>query len=144
MSGAEARELRWAVEPVMAERAARLATQAQAEELFLWAGERWRGRMSGNPDEFVKMDLRFHEALARASRSSLAAATHRMASAACGHDMRRRAGGLARHPDLDRLHDELVNAILEHRSAPARRIARRIAEIEAGLGDGLAPPTSAA
>lgn len=136
MNATEARDLRWAVEPILAERAAQRASDEQRQDLFLWVHERRWGRESGNPDLFIRRDLEFHDALARASRSTLGAATHRMARWYCAEEMRLRARTLARHPDLDRLHSDLADAVLDARPDRAAELARKITEIEGGQRSG--------
>ncbi len=136
LTAADARELRSALEPVLAERAARRATDRQLVELRHRLWERRLGRRSGSPDRFIATDLDFHTALAQAGRNALGVATHRLGDVFSRRWMRVIAGDLAANPDLEQLHFELVDAIDAHAPSRARRAARRIAEIESGHRSG--------
>ena len=132
ISQAEAADLRWAVEPAMAETAASRATGRQLQELRFRLGERWLGRVSGDPDRFLKADLQFHDAVAQAARNALGVASLRMAAGIAKDGLRVLASDLVGHPELDGLHHALVGAVAAHSPRRAARLARRIAEIESG------------
>jgi GntR family transcriptional regulator, transcriptional repressor for pyruvate dehydrogenase complex len=136
LSPADARDLRSALEPILAERAAKRATERQIVELRHRLWERRLGRRSGSPDKFIATDLDFHTALAQAGRNTLGVATHRLADLFSRRWMRVIAGDLAADPDLEQLHSELVDAIDARAPSRARRAARRIAEIEGGRRSG--------
>ncbi len=132
ISQAEASDLRWAVEPAMAETAASRASSRQLQELRFRLGERWLGRVSGDPDRFLMTDRQFHDAVAQAAGNALGVASLRLAAGIAEDDLRVHARDLAGHPELDRLHGALVDAVAAHSPRRAGRLARRIAEIESG------------
>jgi GntR family transcriptional regulator, transcriptional repressor for pyruvate dehydrogenase complex len=136
VSPAEAADLRWAVEPAVAETAANRASGRQLQELRFRLGERWLGRVSGDPDRFLTTDLRFHDAVAQAARNALGVASLRLAAGIAKDDLRVHASDLVQHPELDGLHSALVDAVAAHSPRRAGRLARQIAEIESGGGAG--------
>ena len=130
MSRSDAADLRWALESALAEKAAIRASDRQLQELRFRLGERWLGRMEGDPDRFVRTDMQFHDAVAQAAGSALGVATLRLAADAAREGLRVRAHDLASHPDLQRLHTALVDAVADRSPRRAGRLARRIAVIE--------------
>lgn len=136
ISQAEAADVRWAVEPAMAERAASRASGRQLQELRFRLGERWLGRVSGDPDRFLRADLQFHDAVAQAARNTLGVASLRLAAGIAKDDLRVLASDLVGHPELDGLHRALVDAVAAHSPRRAGRLARRIAAIESGGREG--------
>lgn len=130
LSRRAASDLRWALEPFFAEAAAKRATPRQLLEVRHLLGERWLSRASGDPDRFVTGDLRFHDAVAEAANNSLGVATRRLATSIVRDYLRVHVRELVGHPDLDRLHAELADAVGARQPRRAWRLARRIADIE--------------
>lgn len=139
----ELEELRAVVEPALAAAAARPGTahkarrQRDMDDLRLAVSERWRATATNDALRYTEADLEVHAAVARLSGNQLGAAACRMAGVALMPDLVARARVLAGDERLERLHDDLVEAIENQRPLKARRAATLIAALESG---GRSPP----
>ncbi|MGH2455747.1 MAG: FadR/GntR family transcriptional regulator [Candidatus Limnocylindria bacterium] len=126
----EVNELRRALDPVLAETAARRARPRHMADLRLAYRERWRARRSGNAEAFTDADQELHSAITRLAGNGLAAGAQRMASRLLRKEAVAQARRFAEDDRLDALHDALVDAIEGGRPTRARRAAAAIAAIE--------------
>lgn len=71
-------ELRTAVEPQAARLAAERATPDQVSELLALAGQMWAAGSNGDSEEFLRVDMQFHQLLLTASGNDMFAQLHRL------------------------------------------------------------------
>lgn len=127
----EVAELRIAVDPAIARAAAARASDRAMEELHYALGERAFARVGSDPRAFVRADIAFHLAIAKASGNGLGIGMHRLGAKVLQPELAVRAREHARNRELDELHRALFDAIDAGRALQAERAARRIAAIEA-------------
>ena len=130
-------ELRAALEPIIAEAAARRASQAGRLDLRLLLSERDLQRRSGDSRSFAMADVAFHRAVFRMGGNRLAAAGADLAGGAVVTRLETAAATIASDDRLHALHARLTDAIEGRRVGLARRAAQAIAAWE---GEGLWRP----
>lgn len=124
---------------IAAETAARAATRRHTErrqlDLHMMLQERYRSVLAGEPSAFIQADLDLHAFVAGMAGSPLHAAVERMAGVGLRTDMIGRARRMALDPELDELHQTLVDAIDAKDADAARVAARAIAVAEGAAPD---------
>ena len=130
-SRAEMEELRLAVDPAVARAAVRHSDGGDIDDLLFALGGLEVARTSADPVAYVRADVAFHLAVARASRNGLGIGFHRMGTRLLQPNLAARAAEHARNRELNELHRALFTAIDEGRPWHAERAARKIAAIEA-------------
>lgn len=117
-----------------AARIERRASSASVELINLWAGERWRCRLT-EPRGFVDNDVAFHASVAGIARSELdlTISLYGWLARRLTRPLMLAAGAMGRDDDLDEQHWTLVDALRERDGAEIRRLTTAIAGRERAL-----------
>lgn len=121
-------ELRTAVEPQAARLAAGRATGDQVSELLALAGQMWAAGSNGDSEEFLRVDVQFHQLLLTASGNDMFAQLHRLVAEVL---MGRAHYGLMPqlpHHEALQLHMDIAAAVQAGSGPDAQAAMERIVE----------------